>query len=109
MFVCLLLFVVEEDRHHRIPGKRECFINNDEQCKNNDIKSTHNDINTKNSIYIPNEITQCGFFYTNCDGLKNKVSKLQVVAEHYENCKILCITESHLNKHILDSEIREQS
>ena len=43
-------------------------------------------------------------FYTNCQGLKNKLNKIKTVTSLYE-CPVLCLTETHLHPDILDAEI----
>ena len=43
-------------------------------------------------------------FYTNANGLMNKVNELNIVVAQY-NVKIICITETHLSSEIKDCEI----
>ena len=43
-------------------------------------------------------------FYTNANGLLNKVHELYVVVKMY-NAKIICITETHLSPEIKDCEV----
>ena len=43
--------------------------------------------------------------YTNCNGIKNKITELQVAAELYD-FQILCVSETHISHDVLDAEIR---
>ena len=51
---------------------------------------------------INNEHTK--FFYTNCAGLLNKIPELHTISVTY-NCKVLCITETHLHPGIFNAEV----
>ena len=42
--------------------------------------------------------------YCNTNGIFNKISELQVVADLY-HADLICVTETHLYKEILDAEI----
>ena len=44
-------------------------------------------------------------FYTNANGLFNKIDELKCCILAYKNIDVICITESHLNEDILDAEI----
>ena len=44
-------------------------------------------------------------FYSNVNGLMNKIDELEICTIAYEMFEILLLTETHLNKTILDSEI----
>ena len=44
-------------------------------------------------------------FYSNASGLYNKLDELKHCISIYKNIDIICITETHFNKNILDSEI----
>ena len=44
-------------------------------------------------------------FYTNANGLFNKLDELRNCIEIYDNIDIICITETHLTPEILDSEL----
>ena len=59
------------------------------------------------SGYIQNKdnISEGNIFYTNCRALSNKINELKVAAELY-NCKVMCITESHLKDGFLDAELQ---
>ena len=50
-------------------------------------------------------ITPVTIFYTNCNDLRNKIPELQVVSQTYQNCKIMCITETMFTSDILDAEV----
>ena len=43
-------------------------------------------------------------FYTNSNGLMNKINELNILIEQY-NIKIICVTETHLNPEVKDSEV----
>ena len=44
-------------------------------------------------------------FYTNAGGLYNKLDELKLCLSIYDDVQIVCITETHLNKNILDAEL----
>ena len=44
-------------------------------------------------------------FYTNASGLYNKLDELKHCLSIYDKVQIVCITETHLNKDILDAEL----
>ena len=44
-------------------------------------------------------------FYTNANGLTNKIDELKLILSTSNDIDIICITETHLNSDILDAEI----
>ena len=44
-------------------------------------------------------------FYTNVNGLFNKIDELKLVLEMHPEIAVICLTETHLSKDILDAEI----
>ena len=54
---------------------------------------------------VPKTNNTISLFYTNCQGLRSKFSKLKAIPETYSKCQILCITETHLDHDIHDAEV----
>ena len=44
-------------------------------------------------------------FYTNANGLHNKIDELKLILESSPELGVICLTETHLDKEILDAEI----
>jgi len=44
-------------------------------------------------------------FYTNANGLFNKIDELKCILSVYKSIHVICITETHFNSDILDAEI----
>ena len=44
-------------------------------------------------------------FYTNANGLHNKIDELKLILESTPQIGVICLTETHLNEEILDAEI----
>ena len=44
-------------------------------------------------------------FYTNANGLANKLDELKIILSTSKDIDIICITETHLNSDIWDAEI----
>ena len=52
-----------------------------------------------------NIVSDFNIFYTNCNGMYNKVRELALLAETHK-FKVICIAESHLKPNILDAELQ---
>ena len=44
-------------------------------------------------------------FYTNANGLINKMDELKLILETNPGIDVICVTETHLDKEIFDAEI----